>query len=150
MRLWRIASRRYDPLDGEGARLQGGRWNSPGRPVVYAASNVSLAVLETLVWVDPEDIPADLDLFEIEVSGTAVAERIDLSNLPAGWTEAGCPDCTTIGDEWLASNRSAMLIVPSAVVPEEKNVLLNPRHPDAQSARVIKRRPFTFDLRLLA
>lgn len=111
---------------------------------------MSLAVLETLVWVDPEDIPADLDLFEIEVSGMAAAERIDLSNLPAGWTGAGCPDCTAIGDEWLVSHRSAVLIVPSAVVREEENVLLNPRHPDAQGARVIKRRPFTFDLRLLS
>ena len=69
MRVWRIARERYDPLSGEGARLYGGRWNSPGRPVVYAAGHSALAVLEALVWTDPEDVPDDLRLFELEIAG---------------------------------------------------------------------------------
>lgn len=149
MRVWRIASGRYDPLDGEGARRVGGRWNSPGRPVVCASAHASLAVLEKLVWVDPEDIPDDLCLFEIEVPEDAPVETIGSEDLPADWMKVGSPGCADAGDRWLAAGQSLALVVPSAVLREERNVLLNPRHPDAGRARVVESRPFVFDVRLL-
>lgn len=149
MRLWRIASARFPALDGEGARLWGGRWDSSGVPVVHTASNASLAVLETLVWVDPEDVPADLALYEIVLPDTIEPERVRLDDLPNGWTEPGSPACLERGDAWLAAATSAALIVPSAVLPEETNVLVNTRHPDARRVRIAATRAFSFDLRLL-
>ena len=149
MRVWRIASGRYDPLDGEGARRVGGRWNSPGRPVVYASAHAALAVLEKLVWVDPEDVPDDLRLFEIEVPDDAPVATLDVADLPADWTGAGSPACAEIGDRWLAAGESLVLVVPSAVLKEERNVLINPRHPEAGRVRVVESRPFLFDIRLL-
>lgn len=149
MRLWRIASGRHDPLDGEGARRVGGRWNSPGRPVVYASAHASLAVLEKLVWVDPEDVPDDLLLFEIEIPDDAPLATVEVDRLPDDWAEAGSPACISVGDRWLAAGDALALVVPSAVLREERNVLLDPRHPDAARVRVVESRPFAFDLRLL-
>jgi RES domain-containing protein len=149
MRVWRIARECYAPLDGEGARRVGGRWNSPGRPVVYAARAASLAVLEVLAWTDPDDVPDDLRLFEIEVPDDADIESVEISSLPADWTEPGSPACIAAGDRWLATGNSLALAVPSAVLPEERNLLINPRHPDAVRVYAADSRPFTFDIRLL-
>jgi RES domain-containing protein len=152
MRLWRIASARYPALDGEGARLWGGRWNSPGRPVVYASTTAALAVLEKLVWVDPEDVPNDLHLYEIEVPDDAAPELVQVDRLPPDWTDAGASACREIGDAWLAAGTSLALSVPSALVPpdtRELNVLLNPRHAAAGAVRQASARPFAFDLRLV-
>ncbi|MEP6689682.1 MAG: RES family NAD+ phosphorylase [Gemmatimonadaceae bacterium] len=149
MKVWRIASARYPKLDGEGARVWGGRWNSPGRPVVYTASTASLAVLETLVWLDPEDVPADLILYEITLPESVTPAHLRPADLPEGWAVTGSPACIEAGDRWLTAGTSAALAVPSAILPEESNVLLNPRHPDARRARVRARRPFSFDVRLI-
>ncbi|HST61525.1 MAG TPA: RES family NAD+ phosphorylase [Longimicrobium sp.] len=149
MRVWRIARGCYAPLDGEGARLNGGRWNSAGRPVVYTAQTAALAVLEVLVWTDPEDVPDDLRLFEIELPDGAAAEQVSAAGLPRSWMEPGSPECAAAGDRWLAAAESLALAVPSAVLPEERNLLINPRHPDAARVRVAESRPFAFDLRLL-
>ena len=149
MRVWRIARECYAPLDGEGARLMGGRWNSAGRPVVYTAQTAALAVLEVLVWTDPEDVPDDLRLFGIELPADASVVRLSAGSLPATWTEPGSPECVTLGDRWLATADSLALEVPSAVLPEERNLLINPRHPDATRVRIAESRPFAFDVRLL-
>jgi RES domain-containing protein len=149
MRVWRIARGCYAPLDGEGARLHGGRWNSAGRPVVYTAQSAALAVLELLVWTDPEDVPADLRLFEIELPGDARIDRVDIEALPGNWMEPGSPACAGMGDRWLAAGESLALAIPSAVLPEDSNLLINPRHPAAARVHVAESRPFTFDLRLL-
>jgi RES domain-containing protein len=149
MRVWRIARGCYAPLDGEGARLNGGRWNSAGRPVVYTAQTAALAVLEVLVWTDPEDIPDDLRLFEIELPDDAAIDALETAVLPVNWTEPGSPDCAAAGDAWLGAAASLALTVPSAVLPEERNLLINPRHPDAARVRIAESRPFAFDLRLL-
>lgn len=119
MRLWRIASGRHDPLDGEGAQRFGGRWNSPRRPAVYTSAHASLAVLEKLVWTDPEDLPDDLRLFEVDLPDDFPPAPLDPARLPSRWTEAGSPACARIGDEWLASGESVALAVPSALLPRE-------------------------------
>jgi RES domain-containing protein len=150
MRVWRIARGIYDPLDGEGPRRLGGRWNSPRRPVVYTASHLSLSIVEVLVHTDPDLIPDDLMAFEIQVPESATVAAVQPSDLPAHWTDIpNHPACREIGDAWLQRGEHPVLAVPSAVVPEELNFLINPAHPAASGLEVLSSRPFTFDARLL-
>jgi RES domain-containing protein len=139
MRVWRVCRRPFADLSGEGARLYGGRWNSPGRPMVYAAESAALAVLEMRVHLDLDwrVLPDDYILMAIE-TGDLVAET--LAETPA--------DPRAAGDAWLASGRSALLRAPSFVVPESANVLINPAHRDAARLAVASIRPFAFDARL--
>jgi RES domain-containing protein len=151
MLVWRITREPHQTLDGEGARLNGGRWNSEGMAVVYTSTTLALAALEYLVHVDPEDVPADLIAMRIEIPDDLPDERVSASDLPADWNEApDHPACVRCGDAWAKGASTAILRVPSAIVPEEENLLFNPRHPDAGRITVIHTRPFVFDLRLLA
>lgn len=141
MRAWRLARKPYADLSGEGARLAGGRWNSPGMPAVYLAAEASLALLEVRVHLDlPFDLlPADYVYMEVDLTGLALEE-------------AGLPDepeqCRVLGDEWLASVRTPLLRIPSVLIPFSRNILLNPRHPDAAGASVAAIHPCAFDRRL--
>lgn len=151
MRVYRLCRAAYRELDGEGARLYGGRWNSPGRPVVYASTSLALAALEYLIHVDPTDVPADLVALTIHVPDDAAAERVVAVDLPAGWEQVAEPQaCKDAGDAWLEAARTLVLRVPSAPIPEEENVLLNVRHAAAGRVRVVAERAFFFDPRLLA
>jgi RES domain-containing protein len=150
MRVWRISREIYPPLDGEGARRYGGRWSSRGSPVVYTAAHLSLAVLEVLVHTDPDVIPTDLAVFEIEVPDDLAIDRVSLDDLPTNWMSI--PDhraCRDFGDAWLARADAPVLEVPSAVVPEESNYLIDPAHPESARVTVVGTRPFSFDPRLL-
>jgi RES domain-containing protein len=150
MRVWRIARLVYPQLDGEGARINGARWNSPGMPVVYTAGSLALAIVELLVHTDPDLIPDGLTAFEIDVPAAVTLHSLNAGELPPGWDDQD--DLTSareVGDEWLRSSRSCVLAVPSAIVPEEVNFLINPAHPDASTITVISTRPFAFDPRLL-
>ncbi len=150
MRVWRLARRAFQDLDGEGARQAGGRWNSEGIPVVYASTTLALAALEYLVHIEIADAPGDLMAMEIQVPDDAPVEEIAVADLPRGWNrEKGNPACVEIGDRWVAEGRALALRVPSAIVPEEVNCLLNPAHPDADRVEVIQVREFAFDPRLL-
>jgi RES domain-containing protein len=139
MRIWRVCRRRFADLSGEGARLYGGRWNSPGRPMVYAAESAALAVLEVRVHLDLDwrVLPDDYVLMAIE-TGDLVAETLAETTV----------DPCAVGDAWLASGRSALLRAPSFIVPESVNVLVNPAHRDAARLAVASIRPFSFDSRL--
>ena len=139
MRVWRVCRRPFADLSGEGARLYGGRWNSPGRPMVYAAESAALAVLEVRVHLDLDwrVLPDDYVLTAID-AGDLVAET--LAETPV--------DPRAAGDAWLASGRSALLRAPSFIVPESANVLVNPAHRDAAWLAVASIRPFAFDARL--
>ena len=149
MRLYRLCRAPHRALDGEGARLWGGRWNSPGLPVVYASTSLALAALEYLVHLSAEDVPADLVALTMELPDDVESERVALADLPVGWEQTPEPQgCKEIGDAWLRAGRTLALRVPAAPVPEEENVLLNPRHPDAAHVRVVAERPFFFDPRL--
>jgi RES domain-containing protein len=150
MRVWRVARRVYSALDGEGARKAGGRWNSPGTPLVYTSSALSLAVLELLVHTDPDLVPRDLYAFEIDVPASLTAQILDLATLPSNWRDIpNHPACRAIGDAWLERQNHPVLGVPSAVVPEELNYLINPAHPGASQVRVARSRAFSFEVRLL-
>src|SRR3954453_11826952 len=139
MRAWRICRDAYAALPGEGARLWGGRWNSPGRPLVCAADSAALAVLEVRVHLDLsfDLLPADYVLLTLDL-GTASIETVP--RLPA--------DTAAFGDAWLAAGCTAVLHVPSVIVPESANILINPRHPDATRVTIAEKRPFVFDERL--
>jgi len=138
MDLWRLCRRPYADLSGEGARILGGRWNSPGRPVVYLAEHPALAALEVRVHLDLpfELLPADFVLMQV-----ALPDRLIAGSDAVGHT-------VSMGDSWLAQGRTAAIRVPSVLVPYAWNVLLNPRHSDAAEARVMGIEPFRFDPRL--
>ncbi len=151
MRLWRITRREHQALDGEGARLFGGRWNSEGVPVVYASPTLSLAALEYLVHVQVEDVPNDLVSLEIGVPDDVNVEQVATFDLPNDWNQVeDHPACAALGDAWAAEMNALLLRVPSAIIPHELNVLLNPRHPGMDRVRVKAVRDFSFDPRLLA
>jgi RES domain-containing protein len=137
-------------LSGEGARLSGGRWNSPGLPVVYTSSSLSLATLEVLVHLEDPELLANLfSWIPLEIPDDLV-EWIDPASLPPEWLndEPG-PASRTAGDGWLKSRRSAALAVPSVVTPGEWNILLNPAHPDFPKLLPGPAKPFRPDPRLI-
>lgn len=136
-------------LDGEGARLYGGRWNSEGGAVVYASATLSLAALEYLVHVDIAEVPADLVALGIEVPEDAAAAVLGVADLPPDWKRPDAAGSAAVGDAWVAEGASLTLAVPSAIVPEENNVLINPRHGRAADVRIASERPFAYDPRLL-
>lgn len=152
MIIWRIARVAHQALDGEGARLYGGRWNSEGVPVVYAAESLSLAVLEYLVHVDPALIPDDLIAMELALpDDPALGAVVDPGLFPAGdWRTYPAPEWQAeLGDLWIEDATFLWLAVPSAIVPEEHNVLVNPRHSRVADVRIVGTRPFRFDRRLV-
>jgi RES domain-containing protein len=150
VRVWRIARRAYQALDGEGARLNGGRWNSEGVPVVYTSHALSLAALEYLVHVDINEVPDDLVAMEIDVPDESSVSEVRRSELPDDWNRVEeHPVCITRGDQWAAAATTLALRVPSAIIPHEANVLLNPRHPEARGIRVIGVHDFVLDPRLI-
>lgn len=136
MLVWRLARAPYADLSGGGVREYGGRWNSPGRQVVYTADSAALAVLEVRVHLDlpPELVPDDYMLMTINLADLPVE---DATTLPA--------DPQAFGDAWLREQRTPVLRVPSLIVPEGANYLLNPLHPQAAAARMVHRRDFAID-----
>lgn len=148
---WRIVkrSRAGQAFDGEGARLWGGRWNSPGVALVYTSSSAALATLELLVHLgSPRVLPAYV-LFECRFEEAIVAS-VESADLPAGWRSYPAPaDLQARGDRWVASGGSAVLAVPSVIVPQERNYLLNPAHPDFRTIRISEAEPLDMDVRLL-
>ena len=143
--VWRLASGRYPPLDGDGARRAGGRWNSPGRPAVYTSESLALCLAESLVHL-PGTLPRGYMSFKVFVPDDAV-EVLDPTSLTEGW-QSDLSFTRTIGDRWLSAQRSLALAVPSVVLPESTNVLLNPMHQRANELRVVDQQPFRFDVRL--
>ncbi len=153
IRVWRLVKPRFaaTAFDGEGARRQAGRWNSEGTPIVYTASTVSLAALELLVHADVEDMPAAYVAIAVDIPHSVRIESIEISTLPRHWrVSAPYPrQCQALGDGWFASGRTAVLAVPSVVVPMERNYLLNPAHPDFPKLMIGRPDKFRFDNRLL-
>ena len=152
MQVWRITRRGYQALDGEGARLYGGRWNREGLALIYTSESLSLAALEYLVHVDPANVPEDLVAMQIEVpNAEALGLVIDADLFEDGsWRDYPAPAWQSeFGDRWVREGSYLWLSVPSTVVPEERNVLINPSHPRMTEVRVLGIRPFGFDRRLL-
>jgi RES domain-containing protein len=148
VKLWRIAAetRRYAATDlsGQGAAISPGRWNQEAEAVVYSAPTIAIAVLETAAHIDDGGLPMDRYLVEIEVPATVWKARITLtaSQLPPQWDAipAGMASASA-GSRWLGGRKSAILLVPSVIVPEDCAALINPAHPDAAriTARAIRK-----------
>lgn len=152
MRVWRISPSKYAStcLQGIGGLYVSGRWHHRGQPVVYTSATPSLAALEVLVHVDVALIPLDLRLVEIEVPDELTTEVCDPETLAkCWWLYPGPVELQTFGSTWLAERRTPVLDVPSAVLPIERNYVLNPAHPHAAQFRIVQEQPFAFDQRLL-
>jgi RES domain-containing protein len=150
MRFWRICRRRYasGSASGEGARLYGGRWNSRGVRAVYASTSLALAAVETFVNLEPNLRPADLVSIEGEIPETLKIGRLDVKALPAHWYDTRDEVLRGFGDHWIRGEISLALLVPSAAIRGEWNVLLNPAHPDFSRMILRDPAPFLFDVRM--
>jgi RES domain-containing protein len=152
MLVYRLVKARYAEraLDGAGAKTHGGRWNGKGTAMVYASDSVALSALELLVHLQRQGLLNAYVLFTLSVPDSRVMV-LDRTLLPADWRRDPPPASTAaIGDEWVASGLSPALSVPSTLIPQQSNILLNPGHPDfAAVAAEATREPFDFDPRLL-
>lgn len=148
--VWRIGTDTPDytaeDLSGVGASIKNGRWNEKGTPVLYASASIALACLETLVHTSSSGLPLNRYLVRIEVEDAVWSARQKVAPPPVGW-DAIPPGRVSIdeGQRWLSGNASLILEVPSVIVPEELNVLINPRHPAAATLRATKIRKWTYD-----
>lgn len=148
--LWRVTKRAHaaTAFDGKAAARLGGRWNSPGHPAVYASAAKSLALLEILVHLDVGTSLPRLVAFTFDVDDRLI-ERVRMNDLPRHWrTTHGLEATQRVGDDWLASGRLLALAVPSAIVPEEWNYLLNPLHVAFAKLKPGRAVPFLLDARL--
>jgi RES domain-containing protein len=150
MRFWRICRRRYsaDAASGEGARLYGGRWNSRGVRVVYASTSLALAAMEFFVNLEPNLSPADLVAIEGEIPEGLEVAKLDVNNLPVAWHRTRDESLRRFGDDWIRAGESVALLVPSAAITGEWNVLLNPAHLDISRIELRDAQSFTFDTRM--
>ena len=148
MILWRIST--HSTLDGHGGLSASARWHSRGRPIVYLAETPAGALLEALVHLElsPGAYPMRYGLLKAEAPGGVTANKVETSRLSSNWFKDAI-ETRTIGDEWLGSKSSLLLRVPSAIVPETSNLLLNPEHPEAGQVRVIWHEEYPWDARLL-
>jgi RES domain-containing protein len=147
---WRIVKEKHAKaaFSGEGARIFEGRWNSAGVRMVYCSEHLSLAALEILVHTQPVTLRDKFRIFRVSWD-EAIMSAIDLRKLPKGWN-AQPPGLISknIGDEWVHSGRSAVLVVPSVIVPLEKTFLLNPKHRDFGKIKIKDAGGFYLDPRL--
>lgn len=148
MILWRVSN--YSTLDGSGGLSAAGRWHMLGRRIVYCAPNPATALLEVLVHarIDIDDMPVNFLYLEIEVPSTLAVEDEDTDALGQMW-QTDLEATRRAGDEWLRSGRTALLRVPSVIVPATWNVLLNPQHPDSAQIRIVRVHHHGIDRRLL-
>ena len=147
MILWRIS--RHANLDGFGGLVASARWHTAGRRIVYLADSPASALLETLVHLEisPDLVPADYRLLKLDAPETIGREAVSADSLGAGW-EFKSQVTRGVGDEWLRRGSTALLRVPSALVPNTDNWLLNPDHADARAIAMVWERAFPFDGRL--
>ncbi len=149
MIVYRLTSGAHiDDLSGTGAKLYGGRWNSAGIPALYTTEHISLAVLEILVHIKTYGRPVDYHLVTIEIPETVNKPVIiEPQKLKLNWQD----DATygqLIGDDFLTSGKSLLLQLPSAIIEDENNFMINPRHPKADQIKILSTKKFIFDKRL--
>lgn len=153
--LWRIGTDtpNYTAEDpsGEGAKSSGGRWNSKGNAVLYTSENIALACLETLVHLNAGGLPLNRYLVKINVPAAIWAKR-NIFDVRAnvGWDAIPTGKVSIVwGDAWLKSQSSLCAVVPSVIVPEENNVLINPQHADTAKLVIVKVRKWIYDVRVV-
>ena len=149
---WRIVpeDQAATAFDGEGARLYGGRWNSIGVPMVYASEHQSLAALEVRVHIDKTRMRKRYKCFAFRFDENLM-EVFRVGDLPKDWQqEPPPPSLQRLGDRWAKANASAILAVPSAIIPKELNYLINPKHPNFARLKIESPTDFLFDPRMFS
>lgn len=148
MFLWRISN--HASLAGDGGLRASGRWHTRGKRIVYCAESPAAALLEVLVHFEIEvgDLPARYRLLKLKVPDDLQVDRVSPRDLSPDWVE-DIQATRAIGDTWLTRSATALLAVPSAVVPETSNVLLNAVHPDARRIVILQSTDHVIDARLL-
>ena len=150
IQVWRLsrASRVTTAFTGEGTRLIGSRWTHLGLPAVYTSGSIALAVLESLVHMDIAHAGPHV-VFPATIPDGVAIETLDIARLPANWYATPAPAVLRdFGSDWLKTQRTAVLAVPSAIVNDESNYILNPTHPDFAQIIIGMAQPFAFDGRL--
>jgi RES domain-containing protein len=152
MRLWRISN--YKDLSGLGGLKAAGRWHAKGRHVVYATDHPASALLEVMVHleIDFEDLPRDYQLLEIELPDDIAVENVlatDIERISNAWQDKP-PVTRGLLAPWFDSARTAVAMVPSAIMPFSSNYLINPLHPDASRIKVVRATRHPYDRRLFA
>ena len=149
MQVWRICRKKYAAFNGEGSRIAGGRWNRRGTAVVYTSATLSLAVLEYFVNLPRSAAPPDLVAISADVPADLPLTTLGEGELPRGWRRyPALEELADIGTRWAEERATPVLAVPSAVVPREKNYLLNPGHPLFAKIRVGKPESLSLDPRM--
>jgi RES domain-containing protein len=144
---YRIADRRHQIFDGQGAATFGGRWNSPGRRIIYAAETYAVAMLEVLVNSNIGRVPKQHAWIEISIPEGVSVEEVDTRQVHR-WDAPDQRASRIFGDRWIDEKRSTVLIVPSAVVRAERNIAINQDHPGFRKLRATKPKPVIWDERL--
>lgn len=149
MKVWRLCKKGHAAFDGEGARLAGGRWNRKGTAMIYTSATLSLAAQELFVHLSADDAPNDLVAVPADIPDDISVTSLGEGDLPGQWRRFPAPETLAeIGTKWVQTMESAVLGVPSAVIPQESNFLLNPAHPDFSKIKIGSPAPFTFDPRM--
>ena len=148
MQVFRIGDERHPLWDGAGAALVGGRWNSPGRQVIYGSLSYACAMLEILAHASIGRIPATHCFLVANVPDEVTVERHDANSLPAGWDAEGSSSSRLFGDQWLEESRSAVLVIPSVVAKLEWNALVNPLHQESTRLIISSQEKVVWDKRL--
>jgi RES domain-containing protein len=147
MMLFRFCKEQYsNNISGEGAKLRGGRWNSVGLPVVYTSTTISLSLLELLIYNASYDELQNNYLMKIEIPGIEEDSILPITVKKQWQKDIGYS--RFIGDSFLSTKKNILLQVPSAIIPEEYNVLINPLHRDFKKIKILSSSPFEFDSRL--
>lgn len=152
MIVYRIAKTKFiHDLSGVGARITGGRWSRKGIGVIYTSESRALATVEYLVHVPLSYVPPGLSIASLEIpDNISNMKEIQKDNLPTNWRDYPAPqELANVGTKWVLSNETLLLRVPSAVVEEEYNILINPLHPDMNQVKILSIKKYRFDNRLL-
>jgi RES domain-containing protein len=152
MVVYRIAkSAHARDLSGTGPRLYGGRWNPKGGSVIYTSESRALAALEFYVHLSRAVILPGLSVVAIEIPDSVSRKEIAVTDLPRDWRTYLAPsELAAVGAEWVRSRESLLLRVPSAVMPPERNILINPVHPEMQEVQIIEIEEYALDQRLIS
>lgn len=151
MELYRIAQEKYaEDLSGNGARLFGGRWNSEGQFALYTSFTRSLALLETLAHTPAKLLQVKTYLLiTLLIPDTTTIQSLETKKLPHGWNDVEIsPFTQKTGDQFLIAKKNLGLAVPSVLMPEEFNYILNPLHVDFKKVKIINKRRIHFDKRV--
>jgi RES domain-containing protein len=148
VQIYRIADGRHPIWDGTGAALIGGRWNSPGKPVIYGSLSYSCAMLEILAHANTGRIPESHQYVIVDIPSAVLVEIVEENQLPEGWDSENNAPARAFGDQWLNQARSAILVVPSVIARLDQNALVNPYHPAAKNLIISEPKKIIWDKRL--